>query len=175
MTRSDLLNLRDKETKDYNARIKVIDALLSLVDESGNMPGVVVSMISSLAAHPPTVPPTPSPQAFSTSVLDDAIVAYFERHTRESEWTSASVRDGLEASGYQLPGASREAAMNAIGLSLGRLVESGRIMRVYEGRGRNPHRYRRVLTAEEAFGSPAKVGMSGVKSQEATEVASQTV
>lgn len=65
------------------------------------------------------------------------------------EWTSRSVREALGSSGlYKLPQAD-DAAMNAVSGALISLKNANRIVRVHEGRGRNPHRYVSMSTKEK--------------------------
>lgn len=56
------------------------------------------------------------------------------------EWTSRTVFTELAAHG-QIGFPTDDAGMNAVGLALNALAETGRIKRIHHGRGRDPHRY----------------------------------
>lgn len=71
------------------------------------------------------------------------------------EWTSRTVFTELSAHG-KIDFPSEDAAMNAIPLALAALTEMGKIRRVHEGRGRDPHRYTRITEVKDQ--EPAVAG-----------------
>jgi hypothetical protein len=58
----------------------------------------------------------------------------------DQEWTSRSTVEALKSVSYRLP-EKDEAAMNAVGYALIALKDAKKIVRIHEGKGRNPHRY----------------------------------
>lgn len=73
------------------------------------------------------------------SRLQTAILALF-KSSAAREWTSRAVLTELTAQG-QANFPNDDAGMNAVGLALIALAETGRITRTHQGRGRDPHRY----------------------------------
>lgn len=100
------------------------------------------------AAQTITTPQVPqrSLNALEQAVLDEMTSDLVE------EWTSRSVVTGLRAGTAYRMAESDEAAMNSVTLALLSLRELGKIERVHEGRGRDPHRYKILAAIEkEAF------------------------
>jgi hypothetical protein len=94
-------------------------------------------------APPPPIIPSRSLNALEQAVFDEMGSDLVE------EWTSRSVAARLlKGTAYRLP-ESDEAAMNAVTLALASLKDLGKIERVHEGRGRDPHRYRIVAAPIE--------------------------
>jgi hypothetical protein len=68
----------------------------------------------------------------------------------EREWTSRSVATEIRSGGaFRLPERD-DAGMNAVAAALISLKEGGNIIRIYEGRGRDPHRYTSTKQASRA-------------------------
>ena len=84
------------------------------------------------------------------SDLDDAVLKAVESDP-SVEWISRAVHSYLKAGTYALA-PREETAMNQIGASLSGLAEAGKITRTFEGRARNPHRYK-ALEKEKEVGS----------------------
>jgi hypothetical protein len=77
----------------------------------------------------------------------------------DKEWTSRSVIENLRALGFRLP-EKEEAAMNAVGSALIELMESEKILRSHEGKGRDPHRYCDLPTVDIPVEKEAPEGTS---------------
>jgi hypothetical protein len=71
----------------------------------------------------------------------------------DREWTSRSVLTDLVDHGL-VAFPNDDAGMNAVGLALIALAESGRITRIHQGRGRDPHRYT-AIKKEDKTEAPA--------------------
>ncbi len=91
-------------------------------------------------------------------VLDELEVEILKliNNGSSTEWTSRSVLTALRLGGYHRLPNKVEAAMNAIAAALVSLRDAGKITRVHEGRGRDPHRYTTKL--EEKNEEPAEAG-----------------
>ena len=76
------------------------------------------------------------------SILQIGIIGLIESSSSR-EWTSRTVLTELTDHG-QVSFPTDEAAMNAVGLALAALAESGHIVRTHQGRGRDPHRYKAI-------------------------------
>jgi len=66
----------------------------------------------------------------------------------DKEWTSRAVFESLRAQHSKLP-EKEDAAMNAVGAALIELKTAEKIIRTFEGKGRLPHRYSAIRTAEK--------------------------
>jgi hypothetical protein len=93
--------------------------------------------------------------ARAINALEQAVLDEMASNPIE-EWISRSVVARLRAgSAYRLA-ENDEAAMNSVALALVSLKELGKIERVHEGRGRDPHRYRVLPSREEEVPSEEK-------------------
>lgn len=95
-----------------------------------------------------TIPTMQIPQR-SLNALEQAVLDEMASDLVQ-EWTSRSVAAALRAGTAYRLAESDEAAMNAVTLALVSLKDLGKITRVHEGRGRDPHRYK-ILKAGEAL------------------------
>jgi hypothetical protein len=68
---------------------------------------------------------------------------------RTEEWTSRRIVTTLNENQAFHLSENDDAAMNAVALALVSLRELGRIQRVHEGKGRDPHRYKLASTEKE--------------------------
>jgi hypothetical protein len=82
------------------------------------------------------------------SALEQAVLDAMASDGAE-EWTSKSVVAALRAGTAYRLAQNDEAAMNAVTLALASLRELGKIERVHEGRGRDPHRYKVLKATSE--------------------------
>ena len=108
--------------------------------------------ISTSALAPTTVPQTPSR---SLNALEQAILDEMASDAVE-EWTSKSVVTALRSGDAYRLADSADVAMNAVTLALASLKELGKIKRVHEGRGRDPHRYK-ITAAIEKEATPEEI------------------
>ncbi len=76
------------------------------------------------------------------SIIQIGVLGVIESSSAR-EWTSRTVLTELTDHG-QVSFPTDEAAMNAVGLALAALAESGHIIRTHQGRGRDPHRYKAI-------------------------------
>jgi hypothetical protein len=103
--------------------------------------------------------PTPTPivqtqdrqlNALEQAVLDVVLCDVVQ------EWTSRTVVAALRGGTAYRLAESDEAAMNAVTLALVALKDLGKIQRVHEGRGRDPHRYKILAAPENDASSKAE-------------------
>lgn len=95
----------------------------------------------------PTAAPVQVAASKVLSAIEQAALDVVASDPRE--WTSREVMTALRESGtYRLPDGN-DAAMNSVGLALTALKDANLIQRVHDGRGRDPHRYRRLPATEK--------------------------
>ena len=72
----------------------------------------------------------------------------------DGEWTSRSMVEFLRVMDKTRLPEKDDAAMNAVGYALIALKEAGKILRVHEGKGRDPHRYKALSKVIEKVAAP---------------------
>jgi hypothetical protein len=141
-TRAQIEAARSKEVADHNQKMMAFDAFLKLVDPAtDSVPEHIMALFSS-ASEVASKPQDTVLRPLNNSEI--AIHLIFKRFP-SGEFTSASIRDQLVEEGFSLS-QNRDVAMNGISAALGELVARNLIVRTYQGRGRDPHRYRLAPT-----------------------------
>jgi hypothetical protein len=155
LTHAQITAARDKETEAHNQKMRAFDTLMQLVDPAtGVVPQEIYNLFVDAAAPARPLVVTQKGGAVTTTTLTtreqarplntlERAIWEFAEHT-QGEYTSGIIRDALRQSGLPWLPANQDALMNGISAALQSLVDRSFIERTYQGRGRDPHRYKTI-------------------------------